>query len=160
MAEQIGIVRDTVGIGRARVVTDRRGACSGCQSGSGACQSCLASAKLESNVINLLGAQTGDVVKIALPTTTLYKGAAILYLLPIAGLIAGAFAGLWIASVLGWGDTAGTVLGAMLGLGAGMGGVIRLGRSRKLSQELTPTITAILAGSESSLKQQEKPCCG
>ncbi len=160
MAEQIGVVQISEGNGRARVVTDRRGGCSGCESGSGACRSCLSSAKLESSVNNPLGARAGDIVKISLPTRTLYKGAAILYLVPILGLIAGAFVGLWMATNLGWSDSPVTVLGGMIGLGAGLGVVVRIGRGRKMSQALTPTITAIIAGAESSLKQQEKPCCG
>ncbi len=160
MAEQIGIVRDSEDNGQALVVTDRRGSCSGCHESSGGCRSCLTSAKMVSSVNNPLGARTGDLVKISLPTKKLYKGAAVLYLLPIFGLIAGAFAGLWIASVQGWSDTTASTIGGMIGLGAGFGGAVLMGRRKKLIKELTPTITVILAGTDSSLKHPGKPCCG
>ncbi|MEJ2156510.1 MAG: SoxR reducing system RseC family protein [Desulfobacteraceae bacterium] len=160
MAEQIGIVRDSEGNGLAQVVTDRRGSCSGCHESSSGCRSCLTSAKMVSSVNNPLGARTGDLVKITLPTKTLYKGAAVLYLLPIFGLIAGAFAGLWLASTLGWSDSTGSVVGGIIGLGAGLGGAVLMGRREKLIKELTPTITVILADTDGSLKQHGKPCCG
>ena len=62
MAEHIGIVIKKESDRYAQVVTDRKGACGGCQSTPHGCRSCLASAKMESRVANPLGAQAGDLV--------------------------------------------------------------------------------------------------
>ena len=48
----------------AQVVTDRKGACAGCQSSPGGCRSCLTGAKMESRVANPVGAEPGDLVKV------------------------------------------------------------------------------------------------
>jgi len=83
MAEQIGIVIKNESDRYVQVVTDRRGACGGCQSTPHGCRSCLASAKMESRVDNPLGAELGDLVKVHLSSSGHFTGAAILYLLPI-----------------------------------------------------------------------------
>jgi len=160
MADQIGIVLHNNEDGWARVATDRKGACGGCQSSGGACRSCLTSAKLESRVINPINAETGDIVKINLPSTAVFKGAAIMYLLPIAALILGAFVGMQLGSLLGWSDTMGAVAGAAGGLGIGFGAVVRLGRSPGISRQMTPTITAVMTASKNPTKQSGASCCG
>jgi positive regulator of sigma E activity len=48
---------------------------------------------------------------------TVNKGTALLYLLPIATLMIGAFAGTWGAGQIGWQPTTGAVLGAVAGIG-------------------------------------------
>jgi sigma-E factor negative regulatory protein RseC len=160
MADQIGIVLNSNGDGWARVATDRKGACGGCQSAGSACRSCLTSAKQESRVINPLNAEAGDIVKITLPSAVLFKGAAIMYLLPIAALILGAFVTMWLGSLLGWSDTVGAVAGAAGGLGVGLWAVVRLGRSPGMSRQMTPTITAIVPAPNSPAKQSPASCCG
>lgn len=160
MAEQIGIVLHNEKNGSARVVTDRKGACGGCKPSSGACSSCLANAKLESVVSNPVNAKAGDMVKITLSSTVLFKGAAILYLLPIAFLILGAVGGLWIGNLWGWNDSIGAVVGSLVGLVVGFWGVVHLGRSRKLSKQMTPVITSIVVPSDSLVKKKSASCCG
>lgn len=160
MAEQIGIVLHDEMNGWARVVTDRKGACGGCSPSSGACSSCLANAKLESRVSNPINAKTGDVVKITLSSAVVLKGAAILYLLPIVLLILGAVGGMWIGDLRQWPNTVGAASGSMAGLVAGFWAVVRLGRSRKLSRQMTPAITAIVVPSDNSVKKINASCCG
>ena len=160
MAHQIGIVLSSEMGGWARVVTDRKGACGGCQSSASACRSCLTSAKLESRVTNPIGARTGDVVKISLPSANLFKGAALLYLLPVATLFLGAIAGMWLGTELGWSEFTGPVLGTLAGIIIGFGAVVRMGRSRKMRHEMTPAITAIVDASDTLVRQPHKSCCG
>lgn len=160
MADQIGIVLTSSGYGWARVVTDRKGACGGCQSAGSTCRSCLTSAKLESRVINPIHAEAGDIVKITLPSAALFKGAAVMYLLPIAALILGAFGGMWLGSLLGWSDTKGAIVGVTGGLGGGLWGVVRLGRSPEMSRQMTPTITAVVTASDSPANRSPASCCG
>jgi len=159
MAEQIGIVIENEANGLARVVTDRKGACGGCHSGPSKCRSCLTSAKLESHVFNPINAGVGDVVKISISPANLFKGAAIMYLLPIATLILGAVGGLWLGGTSGWGDR-GSVLGGLTGLVFGFWAVTRLGRSRRLSRQMTPIISEIVTASDNPMKKLHPSCCG
>lgn len=159
MAEQIGIVIENESNSMARVVTDRKGACGGCHSGASKCRSCLTSAKLESHVVNPINARAGDVVKITISQANLFKGAAIMYLLPIAMLILGAVGGLWLGGASGWGDS-GSVLGGLAGLVFGFWAVTRLGRGRILSRQMTPTISKIVTASGESAKYVRASCCG
>ena len=76
MAQQIGLIRENQKDGYAVVITDRKGACSGCHTGGDGCRSCLSGAKLESRVANPINAREGDVVKITLKSSELFKGAA------------------------------------------------------------------------------------
>ena len=86
MAEHIGKVIQTEPGKYARVVTNRMGACGGCQSTPHGCQSCQMGTRMESRVANPIGAVPGDLVKVHMSTTGLFTGAAMLYLLPILGL--------------------------------------------------------------------------
>ena len=101
MAERIGIVLKSEMNGWARVVTDRQGSCGGCHSGVAGCRTCLAGSKIESRVTNPINARSGDVVKISLPSASIFKGAVLFYILPIAGLILGALGGLSFGGLLG-----------------------------------------------------------
>lgn len=157
MAEQIGVVVDNEANGLARVLTDRKGACSGCHSGPSKCRSCLTtSGKLESSVINSVDAGVGDVVRITISSKKLFKGAALMYLLPIATLILGAVGGVWWGDTSGWGDGA-SVIGGLVGLGLGFWAVTRLGRSRGFSSRMTPVITAIVTPSDQSNQPAAHP---
>ena len=145
MAEHIGIVLKTEPSNYARVVTDRKGACGGCQSTPSGCRSCLASTnKIESRVCNPVNAKAGDLVKIRLSSTNLLTGAAILYLLPIIGLLAGAFAGVWVATAFGLSEIIGPIGGSIIGLAVGYIAVITLDRSTSIRRRITPTITAVI----------------
>jgi len=159
MAERIGIVQGIEANGMARVVTDRKNACGGCHSDSAECRSCLTSAKLESVVSNPIGAKAGDVVKLTISSATLFKGAVIMYLLPIATLILGAFLGLWWGGKSGWGDT-GSVLGGVIGLLAGFGAVTLMGRSRRLGRQMTPVISEVVTASHGAAPPHHAHCCG
>ena len=160
MAEQIGIVVDNETNGMARVVTDRGSACGGCHSGPSKCHGCLTtSAKLESEVSNPIHAGVGDVVRISIPPATLFKGAAIMYLLPIATLILGAVGGLWLGGAAGWSNGA-SVLGGLVGLGLGFAAAACIGRSRRVRIRMTPTITAIVTPSGRSATPLHGSCCG
>jgi sigma-E factor negative regulatory protein RseC len=159
MAEQIGIVIENEANGMARVVTDRKGACGGCHSGASKCRSCLTSAKLESHVVNPINAGVGDVVKITISQANLFKGAALMYLLPIATLILGAVGGVWLGGTSGWGDS-GSVLGGLAGLAFGFWAVTRLGRSRRLNRQMTPVISEIVTASDAPMQKLHPSCCG
>ncbi|MBT8358641.1 MAG: SoxR reducing system RseC family protein [Deltaproteobacteria bacterium] len=144
MAENIGIVIKAESGNYTQVVTDRKSACGGCQSTPGGCRSCLVSARMVSRVANPVGAEVGDLVKIHLSSTNLATGAAILYLLPILGLLIGAFTGSWVSSLFPLTEIFGSIGGAIAGLVVGYAAVITLDRSPSLRRQITPTITSIV----------------
>ena len=160
MAEHIGIVIKKESDRYAQVVTDRKGACGGCQSTPHGCRSCLASAKMESRVANPLGAQPGDLVRVHLSSSGLFTGAAILYLLPILGLLLGAFIGVWASTAYGVSESFGSIGGAAAGLGIGYVAVIGLDRSPRIRRRIMPTITAILTPKVGIPKIEKASCCG
>ncbi len=162
MAEQIGIITGIDPDGWARVLSDRQGACGGCHSGHGGCHSCLAGAKFESRVANTVGGQPGDLVRVSLNSRGFFMGAALLYLLPIAALLTGAFSGAWGAQHLGWQQSTGSVLGALAGIGIAGLLLIRLDRSQSARRNLTPTIVEILSPGQTSSRAAtaKHACCG
>lgn len=159
MAQQIGLIRKIQDDGFALVVTDRQGACGGCHGSSGGCRSCLTGAKLESRVINPINAQEGDLVKINLDSWELFKGALILYVLPMACLLIAALTGAWVAKQVSWNETAGSVIGALVGLTLGIGAVMRMDRSRYVRRHMTPAITAVVTPSASAHRSWSRPSC-
>jgi sigma-E factor negative regulatory protein RseC len=162
MAEQIGIIIGIEPDGRARVLTDRKGACGGCDSSHGGCHSCLAGAKFESRVDNPLGAQQGDIVKISLCSKDFFEGAALLYLMPVVALLIGALAGAWIGDRFGWPQSTAGVLGAVAGIGLAVLFLIWADRSQAAGHGLRPRIVEVLgSASTSSQSAAVKPaCCG
>ncbi len=144
MAEQMAIVVENGEDGSARILTDRKGGCGGCQPKAGGCRSCLTGARMESRAANPLGAQAGDLVKVHIASKEVFKGAAILYLLPVAALLAGAIGGDWFSGCIGWSSSMGAATGSLLGLIAAAAAIVRLDRSRYARRRLLPTITDIV----------------
>jgi sigma-E factor negative regulatory protein RseC len=160
MAEHIGIVIKTEAGNYAQVVADRKVACGGCHSTPDGCLSCLASAKIESRVVNPVNAHAGDLVKIRLSSTNLLTSAAILYLLPIIGMLIGAFAGVLISTAFGMTELIGSIGGAITGLIVGYAAVITLDRSPSIRRRMMPTITTIVANNVGIPYIKNASCCG
>jgi sigma-E factor negative regulatory protein RseC len=160
MAEHIGIVIKKESDLYAQVVTDRKGACGGCQSTPHGCRSCLTSAKMESRVANPLGAEPGDLVEVHLSSGNLFAGAVILYLLPILTLMLGAFVGVWASTMFGATETVGSIGGAVTGLIIGYIVVIGFDRSPRIRRRIMPTITAILTPKVGLPTKEKASCCG
>jgi sigma-E factor negative regulatory protein RseC len=87
--EEIGVVKSIEGI-TARVVVSRK---------SSFCESCekdtcdIPENGIETDAINTAGAKVGQRVKISLNPYTYFKGAMLVYILPVFALIAGAIFG-------------------------------------------------------------------
>jgi sigma-E factor negative regulatory protein RseC len=99
---------------------------------------------MQSRVINTIGANVGDVVKIQLSFGSLSAGAAILYLLPVIGMLCGAFVEPWLTEFLNISEMLGSILGAMCGLVFGFIIVILVDHSRGMRRRFTPVITDIV----------------
>lgn len=161
MADNIGMVLQTEPGGWALVSTDRKGACSGCESHPSSCAGCLAGAqKMESRVANPIGARAGDLVKVHLASSNIFTGAVILYLVPILAILIGAFTGAWAAHFFGLLAVIGGLLGTLIGLIAGFAVVIAMDRSAGIRKKMTPTIMAVVAGEHEPIGSQHASCCG
>jgi positive regulator of sigma E activity len=144
MREQIGVVVDTLDGGRANVGTSRLNACDGCGKTSG-CHSCLTlSRTMISTVQNPIGALSGDIVKIRHTTGGMWTGAFLMYIMPILGLMAGAFAGYGLSRTGNINETAASIILGLSGLALGIAGVYYYANSRGGSAGLTPRIAEIV----------------
>jgi sigma-E factor negative regulatory protein RseC len=162
MGERIGIVLEIENGGFARIVTNRSGACGGCDSSSEGCHGCLANSRMISLVANPVGAKSGDTVQVEINSKDLFKGAAVLYILPVLTLLAGALAGRGFESALGWSETGSSILGGLLGLAVGFAIVKLVDRSQWARQRLSPRITAVVSPGRESAEpaaQAGASCC-
>lgn len=144
MSTTIGIVLDNNGNGFAHIKTNRSGACGGCDSGSGHCHSCLANSQIISRVANPINAKPGETVRVELDSKEIFKGAAVLYLLPVLTLLVGAFVGSGIGGYIGLGDSTGSVIFSLVGLLLGLFLVKLFDRSNWAKRKLSPTIARVI----------------
>ena len=144
MARTKGKVTGTTADGWARLIIERTGACSGCQT-THKCHSCLSHAKIETRALNRVGAQTGDLVSVSLNTEILLKSAAILYLLPVVGLMAGAFTGPAAGKMLGLSEMSSAILFGFVGLCLGFIFVVLYSRKMSAKNLLAPKIDKVIA---------------
>jgi len=159
MAEQVGIVIRQESGKVAWVATERKGGCGGCHTSPHGCRRCQSPTKMESRVANPVGAKPGDRVRIQLASENLYLGAAILYLLPVFGLLLGAFTGGWLSVTFGLAATSGTIGGAAAGFAFGFAAVIVLDRTSVIRRRITPTITTVLSR-QSGMPDRKSASCG
>jgi sigma-E factor negative regulatory protein RseC len=143
MAQEKGLVTSIREDGWARVVTDRRDACGDCRA-SHCCASFGSSSEMVIKALNRAGAGVGDLVSITLNSGTVIKGAAILYLIPVAGLMSGAIMGAGLSERLPFSETGAVTLLSFGGLILGF--IITALISRRMSARgrLTPVITRII----------------
>jgi len=115
MAHAKGMVVGTETSGRAEVMVERSEACSGC-SDKKSCHSCLSHAKTRIETLNIAGAGAGDLVSLSIPTDSLIKGAAALYLVPVIGMLTGALGGSAIGRPLALQETPAAIFFGFAGL--------------------------------------------
>jgi len=140
----------------AEVMIDKRSACGGCED-SRSCKSCLAGGeKVVAVVRNDAAANPGDVVAVEHTKVGMWSGAALFYLLPVIGLMAGAFAGGALFNGWGMDESGGALIFGLLGLAAGMLAVFSASRSALAGQRLVPRIVRIAERGDGMLKDEVK----
>lgn len=118
MLESRGVVIESDG-STALVEVQSRAGCGHC-AGNGGCATDVLSRVFPRRarrfrVANTLGAHPGDEVVVGVSDGALYRGSLAVYLVALAGLLAGATAGAWLAEPFTHPDLA-AVIGAVLGL--------------------------------------------
>lgn len=134
----------------ALVRLKRSSSCSGCAS-AGTCHAGRGADEQLLEARNDAGAARGDTVRVAVSSRTVLSASARIYLLPVAGLLAGAgaaqlLAGAFIspqaaANAAGFGGIAGAILGVLLAR--------RLSRRAVAGGGPLPRITRVVAGVDS-----------
>ena len=143
MAKKKGRVASISRDGWAKVITERGDACNNCEA-SQFCHSIADCSRLEARVLNPAAAAAGDLVFINLSSMTVLKGALILYILPTAGLLFGAFAGAGLSQQLGIGETVAEIAGGFAGLVLGFIAGKFISQQQAARNKLTPVITRII----------------
>ncbi len=143
MATKKGRVTQVNPDGWAVVITHKEDACHNCESAQ-FCHALADCSKMETRVLNRADAAVGDFVSISLSSATVLKSALLLYLLPTAGLLAGAIAGAQLYEWFGIGETAASLLAGFAGLVLGFFFVKLIARRQALGDKLTPVITRVI----------------
>ncbi len=143
MAQTNGYVLETDADGWARVVAERNRACGTCSS-IDYCGITRTAASEKTKAINKANANPGDLVRISIGSAVLLRRMALLYLVPVVGLMAGAFLGSALAGFFNMSQTGSAVLLGMTGFA--IGAFFALYLSKRLSEKrpLHPEITRIL----------------
>lgn len=143
MPEEQGYVTGIREDGWVQVVTDRKDACDNCGA-SRCCVSFRSGSEMAIKALNNAGANVGDLVTLNLSSGTLLKGAAVLYVIPLAGLMSGVIAGAGLEQWLAMGETASIVAFGFAGLFLGFVMTAFISRRMSAKNRLTPVITRII----------------
>jgi len=143
MAQEQGFVTSIREDGWAEVVAERKDACDDC----GAKQCCVSfgsSSEMVVRALNRAGAKVGDLVSITLSSGTVLKGAAVLYLIPLAGLMSGVLIGAGLYQRLAVSETGAAIVFGFAGLFLGFILTAFISRWMSAHNRLTPVITRII----------------
>jgi sigma-E factor negative regulatory protein RseC len=143
-----GLVAEIDKNGDAFVIMDRKNACGGCGSAkTDACKTCLSGSKIQARVLNSEHAQKGDIVSVSLNTSKVLKGAAALYLIPVAGVLLGVFVGAGFHGAFAVSETIASIVAGFIGLVVGFS-IVKLISNRMAADEgMTPKISKIIFSS-------------
>ena len=139
MAREQGLIAGIDEKGWAEVVTQRRDACGECGTGH-CCTAFAGSSKMLIKAVNRVGASEGDLVSIDLASGGVIRISAILYIIPVLGLIFGAVLG----SALDPGWPEATPLFTLVGLAVGFLVTVLISKHLSKKGEFTPVITGVL----------------
>lgn len=143
MAHLNGLVVSLEKNGWAKVVTLKKSACSSCGA-SHSCHSSPSGSKTVTKVLNTANAREGDLVSINLSMGKVLKNAALIYLIPIAGLLLGAILGEGFNDKLAISETSAAILFSLIGLCLGFCIIIFISRFMSAKNRNAPIITHII----------------
>ncbi len=145
MERETGTVEQVLPGGWARVMVTRGSACSRCSQTSRCCIT-AGPDRMSVRARNQAGARAGDTVSLRVRSGALVQGAAVMYVLPLVGLLAGALAGTSLQGVIGLGETAAAVLLGFAGLLITIPVSSFLSRKMSAKGDLTPVVERIVRG--------------
>lgn len=134
MAQTIGYVTAIEKDGSATVTAEKGQGCSSCGAAS-QCHGGRTAGKLETKALNRAGARVGDRVSLTVASGTILSRMAVLYLLPVFGMLSGAFVGEF--------TTGNSVMFALAGFALGFIVSITISRIWSSARPVLPVITRI-----------------
>ena len=146
MAQEQGFVTSIREDGWAEVVAERKDACDDCGA-KHCCVSFGSSSEMVVRALNRAGAKVGDLVSITLSSGTVLKGAAVLYLIPLAGLMSGVLIGAGLYQRLAISETGAAIVFGFAGLFLGFIVTALISRWTSAHNRLTRVITRIIKAS-------------
>ena len=151
MSAERGIV-ERVEPGWVWVKTKRSSACESC----GSRHHCLTQGgdQMVVKAQNTVQAQKGDEVELYLSTGTRLKGTAIVYLLPVLGILAGAFSAGPLSETLGLNPSLGMVIFTITGLISAVFLMRYLSNRMDSKQALTPLVKRVIISARSSVHKR------
>jgi sigma-E factor negative regulatory protein RseC len=147
MAQKKGRVSSIEKDGWAMVVTEKGDACNNCESAQ-FCHSLADCSRMETRVVNRANAGVGDRVTISLSSSSVFKSAMILYILPTLSLILGAIVGSELHNYLSISETGAAILFGFAGLILGFIIAGLISKRQTAGSKLTPVITRIIKPTE------------
>lgn len=156
MSYRIGIVKKIEPGGYAQIITERKTVCGECNHKKVICYGCLLSPRIVGRVANPVSAGVGDIVNVYLSSKKLFLAAALFYIVPMATLLFGAVAGMFISGAFSISEDAASISGAAAGLLLGSAAVTFVGRHKTIGRFFDPSITAIVKKNvlEETLEEQ------
>lgn len=143
MANTTGFVIRTLPGSRAHVVADKQGGCGSCSSAK-SCHTAHVPNKLTTTVLNRIGAEPGDMVAIDVSSGRLLGGLAVIYLLPVFGLLIGAVIGTNVKDIVSLTETGSALLFGGSGLAIGFGLVVTISKLLAANDAFTPVISRVI----------------
>jgi len=151
MAEGQGFVSSVRRDGQAQVGTERKDACADCSA-----KHCCVSFGVNSEMIfkarNMLGVKVGGLVSVSICSGTVIKGAEMLYLIPVAGLMLGVLMTDAVGASLPMSETAAPMAFGVGGLILGFMVTAFISRWMSARNELAPMITRTIKPSQKTFE--------
>ena len=159
MAQTLGFVVETGDDGRATVVAEKGQGCGSCSAVS-QCHGGRAARTERTPALNRAGAAVGDRVMLTVESGTILSRMALLYLLPVFGILAGAFTG-----ALLYGDMDGTggghsVVFGLAGFVLGFVFAVVISRIWSAARPVMPVISRIVNTRLASPSTGQSAGCG
>lgn len=140
----LGFILETHGT-RAKVSTSRTGACGHCADRSACGVDTSGTSRAEVvTAENPLGAQPGDLVELQLATSTAMLLTALIWLLPLSGLVGGGALGAGLHDLVRLDEDIAVLVGALGGLLIAVVGLRAVDRRAAGDKRLVPTIAKIV----------------
>ncbi|BBO92295.1 SoxR reducing system RseC family protein [Desulfosarcina ovata] len=143
MAQTIAIVVETGDDGQAMVVAEKRQGCGSCGA-FGQCHGGRAGQGERSAARNQAHAAVGDRVTLTVATGTLLSRLAVLYLVPVGGMLAGAFMGMLTTSTENGAGNGHSIAFSLAGFLLGFAVSVFISRIWSSRRPVVPVITRII----------------
>jgi sigma-E factor negative regulatory protein RseC len=143
MAQTIGFVVETGNDGRATVVAEKGQGCGSCSTVS-QCHGGRAARTEKTPAFNPIGAAVGDRVTLTVASGALLSRMAVLYLVPVFGMLAGAFTGAFMVGGLDGNDSGHSIVFGLTGFILGFVLSVAISRIWSAARPVMPVITRIV----------------